>query len=120
LTVVTGDFMTCHGDEQVDAVGRVLEHLVPGPHGCFAVLGNHDYSLSWSRAETGDRLAARLTDLGIRVLRNECQSVAGLQLVGLDDLWGLRFQPEAVLPQVNWQGPVLTLCKKHSAEYRPI
>lgn len=115
LTVITGDFMTCFGAEQVDAVARVLEHLHPGAHGCWAVLGNHDYGLGWSRAETGDRLVRRLTDLGIRVLRNECLTVAGLQLVGLDDLWGPYFQPEVVLPRVNWQAPVLTLCHNPDA-----
>jgi predicted MPP superfamily phosphohydrolase len=110
LTVITGDFMTCTGTEQVDGVARVLEHLRPGPLGCFAILGNHDYSISWSRPEVADRLVARLADLGVRVLRNEVADVRGLQLVGVDDLWGPNFYPDAVLARVRWDGPVLTLC----------
>jgi hypothetical protein len=115
LTVITGDFMTCSGTEEVENVSRVLEHLVPGPLGCFAILGNHDYSLGWSRKDVGDSLARRLRELGIHVLRNECQLVAGLQLVGIDDLWGPRFQPEAVVPKVDWQQPALTLCHNPDA-----
>ncbi len=115
LTVITGDFMTCRGVEQVDAVARVFAHLEPGPLGCLAILGNHDYGLSWSRADVADQLVRRLSDLGIRTLRNEVQTVAGLQIVGLDDLWGPRFHPEAVLPNVNWDGPVLTLCHNPDA-----
>jgi hypothetical protein len=115
LTVITGDFMTCSGTEEVENVSRVLEHLVPGPLGCFAILGNHDYSLGWSRKDVGDSLARRLRELGIHVLRNECQLVAGLQLVGIDDLWGPRFAPEAVVPKVDWQQPALTLCHNPDA-----
>jgi predicted MPP superfamily phosphohydrolase len=110
LTVITGDFMTCSGTEEVDHVARVLEHLAPGPLGCFAVFGNHDYSLGWSRKDVADTLAKRLPDLGIHVLRNEQTSIAGLQLVGIDDLWSPRFAPEAVVPKVDWNLPTLTLC----------
>ena len=115
MTVLTGDFMTCHGGEQVDAVARVLQRLAPAPLGCFAILGNHDYALRWSRADVADNLVRRLADLGIPTLRNECRIVAGLQLVGLDDLWGPNFRPAAVLPRVNWKGATLTLCHNPDA-----
>lgn len=115
LTVITGDFMTCSGTEEVDHVARVLEHLTPGPLGCFAVFGNHDYSLGWSQKDVADALAKRLPDLGIHVLRNEQTSVAGLQLVGIDDLWSPRFAPEVVVPKVDWNQPTLTLCHNPDA-----
>jgi predicted MPP superfamily phosphohydrolase len=115
LIVITGDFMTCEGMEQIDAAVRVMEHLQPGPLGCLAVVGNHEYTLNWSRTEVADRLVRRLTDLGIRVLRNECQVVAGLQVVGLDDLWGPRFRPQDVLPKLDAATPVLTLCHNPDA-----
>src|SRR5580700_1740014 len=115
LTVITGDFMTCDGTEQIENVSRVLEHLAPGPLGCFAILGNHDYSLGWSRKDVADALARRLPEVGIQVLRNESRSVAGLQLVGIDDLWSPCFGPEAVIPKVDWQQPTLTLCHNPDA-----
>lgn len=119
LTVVTGDFMSCRGSEQVDAVAQVLNHLSPGEYGCFAILGNHDYSLGWSNRDVADRLVRRLEDMNIRVLRNECQVVAGLQLVGLDDYWGPNFRPQAIVPHVNWDGPALTLCHNPDAVDQP-
>ena len=115
LTVITGDFMTCRGTEQLDAVAKVLRHLVPGPLGGYSILGNHDYGQGWSRPEVADKLVARLRELGIRTLRNECRTIAGLQLVGLDDLWGPNFRPSAVLPQVDWDRPALTLCHNPDA-----
>lgn len=115
LTVITGDFMSCQGTEQVDAVMQVLRNLEPGPLGCYAVLGNHDYGRAWSHPEVANALVARLAGLGIRTLRNESLAVAGLQLVGLDDLWGTRFHPEDVLPFINWELPTLTLCHNPDA-----
>lgn len=115
LTVITGDFMTCHGPEQADAAARVMQHLEPAPLGTYAILGNHDYAINWSRIDVADKLVGRLTDLGIRVLRNECVTVAGLQLVGLDDLWSPNFNPTDVLSGVNWAAPTLTLCHNPDA-----
>ncbi len=115
LTVITGDFMTCRSTEQVDNVCRVLEHLSPGRLGCYAIFGNHDYSLGWSNNDVAEMLAQRLPDFGIHLLRNESRSVAGLQVVGIDDLWSPNFRPEAVVLKVNWQKPTLTLCHNPDA-----
>jgi predicted MPP superfamily phosphohydrolase len=114
-TVITGDFMHCHGDEQVDATARVLEHLKPGALGCFAVLGNHDYAVRWQQPEVGAKLAGRLTDLGIHLLQNEVQIVDGLQLVGIDDFWGPNFRPDLALGRADWNQPALTLCHNPDA-----
>lgn len=115
LTVITGDFMTCHGSEQIDAVTQVLGHLDPGPLGCWAILGNHDYGTRWSRADVADQLVQRLAELGIRTLRNAVHRLDGLQLVGLDDLWGPYFDPAPALAQVDWDGPALTFCHNPDA-----
>lgn len=110
MTVITGDFMTCRSTEQVDAVPPVLRHLSPGPLGCLAILGNHDYGHRWRQIDAADELVKRLTDLGIKTLQNEMHVVEGLQVVGLDDYWGPRFAPDDVVSQVDWSGPTLTLC----------
>jgi uncharacterized protein len=109
FTVITGDFMSCHGFEQIETVARVVGHLRPGPLGCFAILGNHDYALGWARSEVADQLAVRLSKLGVRVLRNEIALVEGLQLVGVDDFWGTNFNPATVLPVADPTRPLLTL-----------
>jgi predicted MPP superfamily phosphohydrolase len=115
LTVITGDFMTCHGPEQIDSVARLLEVLKPGPLGCFAVLGNHDYTIAWTGSDVADRLSNRLAGLGIQVLRNEVQVVEGLQLCGIDDYWGPHFQPRTALARIDTKRPALVLCHNPDA-----
>jgi uncharacterized protein len=115
MTVITGDFMTCRKTEQIDKVLRVLEHLQPGPLGCFAVCGNHDYSQGWSKKFVADELEERLQPAGVHLLRNATHTVEGLQFVGIDDLWSPCFRPMAIVPQVDWSRPTLTLCHNPDA-----
>ena len=120
LIALTGDFMTAAGPSRVDEVAEVLEHLTIPPLGCFAVLGNHDYGEGWRSPELADRLADRLTGLGIRVLRNASCDVAGLRIVGVDDLWGTNFRPEEALVGVTPETPALALCHNPDAADRPV
>jgi uncharacterized protein len=115
LIVITGDFMTCNGDEHVEAVSQVMRYLTPGKFGCFAIMGNHDYGLDWSDSVVADELVNRLDGLGIQFLRNKCQIVGGMQIVGLEDMWGPNFQPEATLAAVDWNRAALTLCHNPDA-----
>jgi predicted MPP superfamily phosphohydrolase len=120
LVVITGDFMTCHGGEQVDEVARVMGSLAAPPLGCFAITGNHDYGEHRSRSDVVDRLAARLADLGIHLLQNSSRTVAGLQVVGIDDYWGPRFRPQDVLPDLDADRPAIVLCHNPDAADLPI
>jgi uncharacterized protein len=106
LVVVTGDFMTCRGAEQVDAVARVME--------------NHDYGHEWSRPEAAQALTVRLGQLGVQVLRNERRDVKGLQLVGVDDLWGTNFRPADSLAGLTAKDPAVVLCHNPDAADRPV
>src|SRR5262249_3467140 len=63
LIVITGDFMTCHGAEQLQAVTRVFGHLPPARYGCFGIMGNHDYGLGWWHEDVADQLVVRLGEL---------------------------------------------------------
>jgi predicted MPP superfamily phosphohydrolase len=119
LTVITGDFMSRESADLGDEVARVLEHLRPGPLGCLAVLGNHDYGPGWLDADAAGRLCRRLGGLGVRVLRNEATTVAGLQVVGLDDLWGPFFRP-GFLAATDWGRPTLVLCHNPDAVDLPV
>jgi uncharacterized protein len=51
------------------------------------ILGNHDYTRSHRNIKVADRLTARLTGLGLRMLRNESCDVHSLTISGADDLW---------------------------------
>ena len=120
LTVITGDFMSCESSERIDEVARVMAHLRPGPLGCVAILGNHDYGHDWSDVEAASRLSQRLDKLGVTVLRNESRIVGGLQFVGLDDLWGPFFTPEPMLATIDWDRPTLALCHNPDGVDLPI
>lgn len=115
MHVLTGDFMTCRFDEQVDHAARVLSHLSPARLATLGVLGNHDYGRSFKNDAVADALAKRLEDLGIQLLRNCCRDVQGLTLAGLDDLWSRRFAPKEVLPLLQPDRASLVLCHNPDA-----
>jgi uncharacterized protein len=110
IIVITGDFMTCHFTERISQAVRVLKHLPTPALGTFAIPGNHDYGSSWSDTYIADSLQAHLSDLNIPLLRNQTQTISGLQIVGLDDYWSPNFDPTPVLARVDWSQPALTLC----------
>jgi predicted MPP superfamily phosphohydrolase len=86
LAVLTGDYITS-GDAWVDAAAAALGRL-RGRLGQYAIMGNHDYFCD------SERLAQRLSDEGLSVLRNrhETLTVNGQPLVvaGVDDTWTRR------------------------------
>lgn len=94
LIVLTGDFIHA-GHRHVARAARTLGRLL-APHGVWAVLGNHDYSV---RNALGLRryphlhraVAEALQQQGIRVLHNEAvlleRSGKHLYLAGVADLW---------------------------------
>jgi predicted MPP superfamily phosphohydrolase len=94
VVVLTGDFVHA-GYRYVDTVAHCLGRL-QAPHGIYAVLGNHDFSV---RNALGIRrykhlshaVARALQDRGIHVLQNQASELvrgdARLHMVGVDDLW---------------------------------
>jgi predicted MPP superfamily phosphohydrolase len=92
IVVYSGDFTSYEVDGLAHAK-RMFRYLPIGSAGTFAVLGNHDYGPGWAHPETADSIAELAGAVGIRVLRNEIVETRGLQIVGLDDLWGQRFEP---------------------------
>jgi predicted MPP superfamily phosphohydrolase len=115
LTVITGDFVSYRSPEHIDEVARVLKNLAPGSLGCAAILGNHDYGRAWSQTEVADSLSRKLLDLGIRVLRNASQSFNGLNIIGLDDLWGPHFNARTALANIDRDAANLVLCHNPDA-----
>jgi predicted MPP superfamily phosphohydrolase len=94
LVVLTGDFIH-RGYRYIDQVADILGAL-RAPHGVYAVLGNHDFSvrnaLGFRRYRHLHRAVARgLSARGIRVLHNEMVPLlrgdGQVHLVGVDDLW---------------------------------
>ena len=96
IIAYTGDF-TSYAHDVSAHTERMFAHLPLGLLGTFGILGNHDYGPYWTRPDVADAIARLATAAGVRILRNEVADVAGLQIVGLDDLWAGRFDlPQAM------------------------
>jgi predicted MPP superfamily phosphohydrolase len=108
--VITGDFMSCFGDEQVDEVARVLESLPNARFGAIGIFGNHDYGTAWRQTFVADLLERRVGDLGVVMLGNAARNFGGLTIAGLDDLWGPRFNPLVVTSGLSPTDANLVLC----------
>jgi uncharacterized protein len=91
LIVHTGDFLTHRGGD-FDAPLYEALALLRAPYGQWACLGNHDF-------DDAQRLARKLRDAGVRVLRNRAETIriAGLplELAGLDFLFVREQRDEA-------------------------
>jgi predicted MPP superfamily phosphohydrolase len=90
IVVYQGDFATCV-PEILSHAERMIPHVPIGRLGTFGVLGNHDYGPEWSHPKVAAKIAEFAANAGVRILRNEVADVAGLQIMGLDDLWSGRF-----------------------------
>lgn len=90
IVVYTGDFTSREEDGFAHA-NRMFAHLPLGRRGTFGVLGNHDYGRAWSEPEVADQIAELARAAGVKLLRNEVAEVDGLQIAGVDDLWGTQF-----------------------------
>lgn len=109
LVVFTGDLVTYRGPSTLEQARALLAQFPRGRLGTYGILGNHDYGKGWKEPAVAEKISRLLADAGCTVLRNQRADVAGLQLVGLDDLWGRRFIPEKVLPRLAPDAPALVL-----------
>ncbi len=127
VVAFTGDFITNNRAFAVnyksgafDKLAYVLEHWPRGRLATVATLGNHDYGKNWSRPEVAARVRQRATDAGITVLRNATLEVEGLQIAGLDDLWGTNFNPVSTLAGLDPDRPAVALSHNPDAADRPV
>jgi predicted MPP superfamily phosphohydrolase len=118
FVVMTGDWITYRGPAQYAQLSRLLEGFPRGRLGTVGVLGNHDYGFGWRMAEVGDKVSRIARDAGVQVLRNETVSIAGLQFLGFDDIWGPNFVPARVNRELP--GAKLALCHNPDSADRPI
>jgi len=101
ILVYTGDLASFHDDGFYVQVERM--YAAP-PRGRLATLGscgNHEYGPHWAHPDIAARVVAIAEAGGIRMLRNAVADVAGLQIVGLDDLWSRRFDSATPLATLD-------------------
>jgi uncharacterized protein len=115
FVVVTGDWITYRDSRQFEKLRRVLEHMPRGRLGTIGILGNHDYGWHWRMEDVAEHVSGSVRTAGITLLRNEAISVSGLQFIGVDDLWGPRFDPAAVLAQKGEDLSTIVLCHNPDA-----
>jgi len=108
IVVLTGDLTAYHPDV-IGQAERIYSRLPRGRLATLAILGNHDYGVGWSDVAHAAKLSAMLDSVGVRVLSNEIESVAGLQVVGMDDLWAGRFDLAGSLARLDTDSAMIAL-----------
>lgn len=100
IVVVTGDLIS-HHEGQYPHAEAIYAEMPQGTLGTFVSFGNHDYGVNWQQPAVAAALRGMMENLGATVLVNEVATVAGLQIVGMGDLWGGTFQPERAFAQAD-------------------
>ena len=101
IVAYTGDLVSVEDD---GTYTHAEQMYATAPHGQLATVGipgNHEYGPGWAYPAIADRFVAIFDAHGIRMLRNQVTEVEGLQIIGLDDLWGQRFDAAAALASVD-------------------
>lgn len=110
FVVYTGDYVSYDNDSQLEELKIVMESAVQGSSGTLAILGNHDYGDNWSQPEVANDIVQILKDAGVTTLRNEQQLIDGLNIIGIDDYWGVNFRPDLVMNDIDHNQANLVLC----------
>lgn len=120
FVVYTGDFITYENMKQIDQLQEVMQHAVIGSLGTFGVLGNHDYGENYSEEKVASGVIGILERSGITILRNAKTQVEGLSIYGIDDMWGINFQPSKALNDINSDEAAICLVHNPDAADLPI
>jgi predicted MPP superfamily phosphohydrolase len=108
IVVYSGDFISLE-PQILNRVKRMFPKLPQGRLGTFAVFGNHDYGKNWVDLELAEQLTRILSTNGVRVLHNELETVEGLQIIGMGDLWAKQFNPEIAFANFNRNAAAIAL-----------
>ena len=119
LIVITGDFVTGRGSEEIAHVGSLISELKTPPLGIVGTFGNHDYGPTWAQAPIADKLAETLRDCGLKVLRNQLIDVSGMQIVGMDEVWAGKFLPQAAFEDYDSERAGIALSHNPDTLDRP-
>lgn len=110
FVVYTGDFVSYETKEQFKQLEKVMEFVVKGTQGTVGVLGNHDYGGDWLEQEVADSVTRILENAGITILVNQQKEMNGLNIIGIDDYWGMNFNPKKVMSKYDNKKANIVLC----------
>ncbi|MBN1490564.1 MAG: metallophosphoesterase [Phycisphaerae bacterium] len=116
LVVVTGDLVSGIPEKQAHAATALLARI-QASDGVLVVLGNHDYACCMRghfSEPAADRVARTLSaPAQVRVLRNERHTInrgdSTLRVVGIDEYWTNRYDPDAAFRSVPAGEPCIAL-----------
>lgn len=120
FAVYTGDWISYRSPQQFEQLKHVLKHAPRGRLGTAGILGNHDYAMGWHRRDVADAVSGIATEAGVTILRNQAATIAGLQFIGLDDLWGPNFHPVRALAAGGKDAATIVLCHNPDAVDRDV
>ncbi len=106
----TGDYVTYESPEQFEQLKKVLKFATKGKYGTVGILGNHDYGKGWKENAVAEEIISILKNSKIIILRNEQKEFAGLNFIGLDDLWGANFHPKHATDLYDAKKANIALC----------
>jgi len=118
FVIFTGDWITYRGPQGLEQLRRVMAHAPHGRLGTAGILGNHDYGFRWKMVEVAEEIVTITREAGVNLLRNEALRIAGLQFIGLDDLWSPFFDPKGILDARGRDAASIVLCHNPDAADR--
>lgn len=110
FVVYTGDFVSYENEEQLEQLQTVMKSTVKGKLGTAGVLGNHDYGGDWVEQHVADAITNVLEEAGITILINDEKEFDGLNIMGIDDYWGLNFDPTKITSKYDAKKANVMLC----------
>ncbi len=108
IVVYTGDLVSLH-PELYENTERAYAELPRGRLGTVGILGNHDYGLNWREPNVAARLSAIVGAAGLPMLVNDVAEIAGLQFVGMGDVWAGTFDAAAAFAKCDPKEPAIVL-----------
>lgn len=110
FVVYTGDYVTYENKQQLSQLKEVFNSVVKGKLGTVGILGNHDYGKNWQEQNVADEISLILENAGVSILSNKQITLNGLNFIGLDDYWGLNFNPKKIMSHYDSKKANVVLC----------
>ena len=115
IIALTGDLVSYHSQKQYAQSAHVLSFLEARSIAKVAIMGNHEYGYQFTHTNIADGFHDVLERARFTVLRNSSTDIAGLRVIGVDDLWSPRFELEKSLAEFDRTRASLVLCHNPDA-----
>lgn len=118
IVVYTGDFISYRAQRGASQFAQLRDVFGQAPRGGIAsigILGNHDYGRNWAEPDVAAKVTAEVERAGVHLLSNDVANVAGLDFIGVDDLWAHRADPGPALAKRTSDAAVI-LCHNPDAQ----